>query len=241
MVPKTTNKTAGNTPFPEFARTVKRKLEFSSTGKIVRKVKRGGVQSFGDLIKQNKLFYYILPDRVVCFYTSRYSPDGGQGFLQPMINAFSEGLGGNDTWAGLVNRHDITSVLPIRDKQTGLPKKFFFADAKYYIVKGIVYVFDNIEDANPTRCDEITTNLIHEASSTFKVNIAFGGNSACFDVPGFTSLDEKFLPEDVANLAMTSYRDAIVDQTFFQDEALVAKYFGDCNDVKALFSDLFGI
>ena len=70
MVPKTTNKTAGNTPFPAFARQIKRKLDYSSTGKCVRKVSRERLLSANEKKKTNKLFYDILPDGVVCFYAT---------------------------------------------------------------------------------------------------------------------------------------------------------------------------
>ena len=92
MVPKTTNKTAGHTPFPQFARTVKRKLDYSSTGKTVRQFNRGHLLSMSEQMNQTKLWYDILPDGVVCFYATCGSPDGPTSYLQPLFNAFNDGL-----------------------------------------------------------------------------------------------------------------------------------------------------
>ena len=73
------------------------------------------------------------------------------------------------------------------------------------------------------------------------VKISMGGNAAKFGSAVPESLDSKFLDEDVANLAMLSYREAIIDRSFFQDEVLVSQYFRYCPDVQALFSNLFGV
>ena len=68
-----------------------------------------------------------------------------------------------------------------------------------------------------------------------------GGNAANFDLPVLQSVDSKFLAEDVANLAMLSYKEAIMDRSFFTDGDLVNQYFQYCPDVQELFSDLFGM
>ena len=108
-------------------------------------------------------------------------------------------------------------------------------------VKGIVFLFDNVADNNTKNCDVLFTNLCREAGTTFKVKIAMGGNAANFGAPVLASLDSKFLVEDVANLAMMSYREAIVDKSFFQDDVLVNSYFQYCANVPQLFSNLFGV
>ena len=243
MVPKTTNKIAGNTPFPQIAR-IKRKIDYSSTGKIVRKVHRGKLLSVNDQKNQNKLWYDILPDGVVCFYATRGSPDGPTGFLQPLLKALNEGLSDhNSTWADLLKRHHVTSVLPLKDPATGFAKKLIFAGGTRTMdVKGIVYIFDSVEENNTHNCDRLCTNLVNEANSSFKVKICFGGNSAPFRRPSLlSSLDSKFLAEDVANLAMMSYSDAISDHSFFEDKVLVSQYFQYCPNIEALFARLFGV
>ena len=243
IVPKTTNKTAGNTPYPSFCRNLKRKLDYSSTGKIVRKVNRGKLLSVKERMTQNKLFYDILPDGVVCFYSAQGSPDGPTGYLAPMLKALTDALSSKDSkWSELLKRHSITTVLPIKDLRTGMAKKLQFANGtKSMDVKGIVYIFDSVEDNNTTNCDLLCTNLVREAVSTFNIKITVGGNAASFGGNVPDSLDCKFLAEDVANLAMLSYREAIQDGSFFEDDNLVFQYFMYCPNVKALFANLFGV
>ena len=244
MVPKTTNKTAGHTPYPQFARAIKRKLTYSSTGKIVRSVNRSRILSVNERMNQNKLWYDILPDGVVCFYASRGTPDGPSGYLQPLLKAFNQGLSDDNsgTWANLLQRHKVTSILPLKDIRTGLAKKLAYAGGtKSMDVKGIVYIFDSVEDNNQHNCDHLCTNLVREANGNFQVKITFGGNSACFGCPLLTSLDSKFLAEDVAHLAMMSYEEAITDHSFFDDEDLLLQYFQYCPNVENLFAKLFGV
>ena len=82
-------------------------------------------------------------------------------------------------------------------------------------VKAIVYTFDSVHDCTDTVCDGICTNLIQEFNNLFNLRIAFGGNAARAGSTSFVSLDELFLTEDVVNLAMVSYFDAISNGTFF--------------------------
>ena len=102
-------------------------------------------------------------------------------------------------------------------------------------VKGIVYIFDSISENNPNNCDRLCTNLVNKASSSFKVKISLGGNSASFGLPVLSSLDSKFLAEDVANLAMMSYSNATTNHSFFEDMAFVSQYFQNCPNIEALF------
>ena len=245
MIPKTTNKTAGNTPFPAFAMNLKRKLDYSSSGKTVRKVKRGNFLSVNASMNKNKLFYDVLPDGVVCFYPAKGHPSGPYGYLAPLLNALTDGLSDvTSKYSEFPERLNVTSILPIADLNTGLAKKILYANGtKDKQQQAIVYVFDNSSDSTDgeyKNCDQICTNLVREAAQTFNVNISFGGNSAAFGLPVPTSIDAKFLPEDVANLAMMCYTDSIMDGSFFKDESLVRQYFQYCPDVKDLFSKLFG-
>ena len=92
-----------------------------------------------------------------------------------------------------------------------------------------------------TNCNVIFTNLVREVNSTFGIKIGLGGNSSHFGKPELMSIDSKFLAEDVANLAMMSYREAIENHSFFQDDVLVSKYFLYYPDVQELFANLFGV
>ena len=89
MNPKTTNRTAGHTPFPTF---LKRKLDYSSTGKIDRKVQRGKSISVMEQKTMNKLFYHLLPDGVVAFFAAKGHPEGPTGYIPPTLRALLEAL-----------------------------------------------------------------------------------------------------------------------------------------------------
>ena len=102
-------------------------------------------------------------------------------------------------------------------------------------VKVIVYIFDSITENNIHKCDELCTNLVREANSVFDVKISFGGNAAAYGPVLTRSLDAKFIPEDVANLEMMSYHEAIIHRSFFQDKILVSQYFQYCPNVQDLF------
>ena len=206
IVPKTTNKTAGNTPYPSFARNIKQKLDYSCTGKVVRRVQGGRLLSVHEKSTLNRMFYDILPDGIVCFYAAQATPDGPSGFLAPFINALVKAIAlPSSKWAKLLERHHITSVLPLKDMRTGVAQKFYYANGtKNMDRKGIV--ISNTSDNNSTNCDQICTNLVREAFDTFNIKIGMGGNAANFDLPVLQSVDSKFLAEDVANLAMLSYK-----------------------------------
>ena len=125
---------------------------------------------------------------------------------------------------------------------TGLAKKLHYAKgAKQTLCKAIVYIFDNISDNNTTNCDKICSHLVCEANLPFNINIAFGGNAEAYGSEILTSLDAKFLDEDVANLAMMSYHKAINNLSFFRDTALVRQYFQYCPNVQELFSNIFSV
>ena len=84
MVPKTTNRTARHTPFPAMP---KQKLDYSCTGKTIRKVSRKGLLSVSEINNQNKMFYHILPDGHAAFFSARGYPEGPTGYWQPAIRS----------------------------------------------------------------------------------------------------------------------------------------------------------
>ena len=55
------------------------------------------------------------------------------------------------------------------------------------------------------------------------------------------SLNDYFLTEDVANLAMMGYEESIRNGGFFQDVDLVKKYFGFHSNVLGIFNNMYGI
>ena len=107
-------------------------------------------------------------------------------------------------------------------------------------IKTIVFIFDSVKDCTETVCDGIGTNLCNEFNKFFNIKIAFGGNAVNCGSSIKRSLEEFFLTEDVINLAMASYFDAINDQTFFQDAELLCMYFGITDNVHDLFTAFLG-
>ena len=67
------------------------------------------------------------------------------------------------------------------------------------------------------------------------MKLKFGGRAETL----CKSLDEKFLKEDVANLAMLSYEDSIKDGSFFFDKNLLAFYFKNTVNPRTVFQSLF--
>ena len=161
IFPKTTNRTAGHTPYPTFLLPEKRKLDYSSTGKTVRKVSRKKLLSTVEMSNANKLFYTILPDGIASFFATRGHPEGPNGFMQPALNAISEGLSGSTTRHNdLLKRINVASVLPLVDVRTGNPRQFFYANGtKSMNIRSLVYIFDAVGDCNETNLDGVCTNL----------------------------------------------------------------------------------
>ena len=242
MVPKTTNRTAGHTPYPVMHLPPKRKLEYSSRKKTIRNVARKRLLSVHANNRQNKLFYYILPDGIAAFFSARGYPDGPMGYMQPTIRACSEALSDhNSKYSDLVQRLNITSILPIVDPQTGMTKKFEYASkTKSMDIKTFIFTFDSVDDCTNVNCNNICNNLVTKFNKRFNIGIAFGGNAELFGGEVKKSVNDFFLTQDVINLAMISYFDAISNGTFFDDEELVVKYFGKIENVRDLFSGFFG-
>ena len=144
MVPKTTNRTAGHTPFPAFA---KRKLDYSSTGKTVRKVSRKKLLSVSEINNQNKMFYHILPDGHAAFFSAGGYLEGPTGYWQPAIRACSEALSSEQSkYSDLVSRLNITTILPLRDLNTGQAKKLHYAGGtKSMDIKTIVFIYHSVK------------------------------------------------------------------------------------------------
>ena len=207
----------------------------------MQKVSKQRLISTVELNNANKLFYTILPDGVAAYFAAKGYPTGPNGYMQPALNALSAALkNSNNKYNDLLQRLNITSVLPIVDVETGQPKKLHFANGtKMMNIRCFVYIFDSVHDCNDNNLDNICTNLCNEFNNLFNITISFGGNAENHGFPRKHSLDEWFLKEDVINLAMMSYQEAITSQTFFHDDDLVRKYFCKDVDVPQLFQDYF--
>ena len=221
MVPKITILTAGPTTFSTF---LKRKLDYSSTGKIVRKVQRGEIISVQEQKNQSKMFYHVLPDDVVDFFAAKGEPEGPTGYIQPGLRALTEAHTKEDSrWKDSLNRLQVTSVLPVRDLNTGQVKKLHFANGtKTMDVKCIVYIFYNVSHRNENNCNDMCTNLVREFNTLFLCKLSFGGNAAIYGSL-CTSMDEQFFnwrQYEFNNDVLPGQHYILI---FFDDEILVCK------------------
>ena len=245
MVPKTTNRTAGNTPYVNLQ---KRKLDFENGNiandkKCVRKVSSRKFMSYSEAMSKNKLYYHMCPDGIIVGFAAKGKPDGPVGYMGGAVKAILKGLSEDDSqWKSLVESAKISSALPIRDKMTMVAKTFTYAGGtKTMEVRGLVHVYSDINMNNEENGNAWCTNLVNVLNANFDLNLAFGGNAAYFGSQAPTSLDEYFLSEDVATLAWNAYEENIRDGSFFADVNLVTKYFKYVPDVEVLFRNMYGI
>ena len=176
IIPKTTNKTAGHTPYINLA---KRKVEYeqelgknqsnyaskrTKVPKVLRSVRKGQILSYAATSAQNKLFYDILPDGVICAYAAKGYPTGLPGFLQPALRALTETLTQENRVAGhLSSVINITSVLPVKDGKTNHAQQLTYANGKKTMdVQAIIYVYDNVEENTVANGDTWCNNLISQ-------------------------------------------------------------------------------
>lgn len=106
-------------------------------------------------------------------------------------------------------------------------------------IKCIMYIFDCVHDCTDNICNGIATNLVKKFNYIFNIRIAFGGNAADFGSSVKESLEHILLTEDVVNLAIMAYFDAISDGIIFKDEELLHKYFGIIKNDPELFNNFF--
>ena len=148
-----------------------------------------------EMNNQNKLFFTILPDGVAAFFAARGYPKGPNDYMQPALNAVSDALTRpNSKYNDLVQRLNITSVLPIVDSNTGQPKKFHFANGiKMMNIRCIVCSFDLGDDCNENNLSNIFTNLCNKLNNLFNIKISFGENAENYGLDRKKSIDEWFL------------------------------------------------
>ena len=140
------------------------------------------------------MFYHILPDGHAAFFSAQGYPEGPTGYWQPAIRACSEALSSKQSrYSDLVSRLNITTILPLRNVNTGQAKKLHYAGGtKSMDIKTIVFIFDSVKDCTETVCDGIGTNLCNEFNNLFNIKIAFGGNAINCGSSVKRSLEEVF-------------------------------------------------
>ena len=103
-------------------------------------------------------------------------------------------------------------------------------------MRAFVLVNEAVSDNTELNADKWCKQIVRVLNSEFNIKIAFGGNAADYDVKPVLSLDEIFLPHDVAKLAKLSYDSAITDSSFFHDDDLVASYFKHTTNPTVFFN-----
>ena len=233
------NSSAGHTPYnPD----VKRKLDFGAKKQIVRSVKKMKLLSHTLNQTQNKLFYTLLPDGIVCAYACKGTPNGPPGFLQPALRSISEALQASSE-TELVHDIEVTSILPLKCPRTNQARQILYSNGtKKMKFCCLIFVRDNVSDNTSLNGDAWCTNLVRKFSRHFPdMTLTFGGNAANFGVIPPSSLELFFLTEDVANLAMLAYEDSIRDYSFFSNPELVNMYFNDASTAFTIFRNMFHI
>ena len=130
----------------------------------------------------------------------------------------------------------LTSILQLVDPTTGMTKKFHYVGGTCSMdIKTFLFTFDSVNNCNERTCDNVCTTLVNKFNNLFNLHIAFGGNAANFGSEAKQSLNETFLTQDVINLAMIAYFDAIMNGTFFDNKEFVYKYFGDIKNICDFF------
>ena len=236
------NSTPGHTPQVS---DIKRKLDFTTPSprtKVMRIVKRKKLLSHKTTQSQNKLWYQLLPDGVICAYAAKGSPNGQPGYLQPALRSIEDSLK-KKMDSDLTRSIDVTSILPLKCPHTNVSKKIDYAKGtKQMDFCCICFIRDDVNQNTVTNGDVWCTNLVNVFNSKFPImELAFGGNTANFGLEMPSRLDLFLLEEDVANLAMMSYEESIRDYSFFENLDIVNLYFEDSARAFTIFSGMFRI
>ena len=191
---------------------------------------------------QNKLFYQLLPDGIICAYAAKGIPNGHPGFLQPDFCDISDSLK-NGTETELLSNIQVTSVFPMKCPRTHLARKIIYSNnTKSIDFSCLIFVRDDVSDNTIQKGDLWCTNLVHKLLKHFPdMNLTFRGIAANFGLMPPSSLDLFLLAEDVANLAMLAYEDSIRDYSFFSNPDIVRMYFNHPNATVTIFQKMFRI
>ena len=248
---KTTNKTAGHTPYPAHLLKDGKRLAFGANDDehpkkrraVVRRVEQQSrVIGFAQSRNMNNLYYLICPDGLLLAFYAKGSWDGPVGFVGSSVRHLSHALADNNSpYKHLVESAGITSILPLLDPLTGQAKVLWYAgNTKSVEVRGFVHVYKDVSENTEANAELWTTNLVSMLNKNWNCKLLFGGNAAAQGMPVPQSLDQIFLQQDVAHLAMIGYREFILDQSFFHDTDLLKKYFMNTESALSVFHEVFG-
>ena len=204
---------------------------------VERNVRHKSFVSSVDKTNQNLLWYLDLEDGWTYAWAAKGTPDGHVGYLgqapRELLHALSDPT---SNYQGMVKTCGITSVLTLRDENGG-EKTLSFGEYhdKVMKVRCFVHVHEDLETSNGRSW---ATALVQNLNRRFNLRLAFGGNAADFGFEKPACLEEVFLTDDVANLAMIPYGKAVQDGTFFDNEELVGKYFLPTTYAQEVFKNL---
>ena len=102
------------------------------------------------------------------------------------------------------------------------------------------YIYKDLSQNTEANADLWTMNLVSMLNKHWNCKLLFGGNAAAQGMPVPTSLDQIFLQQDVAHLAMIGYKEFIEDQSFFHDTDLLKKYFLNTESALSVFHGVYG-
>ena len=194
------------------------------------------------LLGRNMGYYHLLPDGVTVFFAAKGSPLGAPGYLGQSVRCLIEGMEDpQHEYAAVSANAKISAILPVRDPATQQATTISYAQGtKVMQAKVFVHVHESVADNTDVNAAAWSKNIIKILGEVFKVRVIYGGNAGNH-LPVPTSLNDYFLTEDVANLAMMGYEESIRNGRFFQDVDLVKKYFGFHSNVLGIFNNMYGI
>ena len=194
------------------------------------------------MMGRNMGYFYNLPDGVCVFFAVKGSPLGAPGYLGQSVRCLTEGMDDpKNEYAAVSANAKISAILPVRDPATQQATTISYAQGtKVMQAKVFVHVHESVSDNTDVNAAAWSKNIIKILGDVFKVKVIYGGNAGD-TVPVPTSLNDFFLTEDVANLAMMGYEESIRNGGFFQDVDLVKKYFGFHSNVLGIFQNMYGI
>ena len=192
------------------------------------------------MAKTTYLYHEALPDGFIMSFSAKGKPDGENGFMASAYKTMELDLQDERDNNSFASKMMVSSVLPTRDPITLDARMYSFKDKttgdniqlqRQSFVYNMRYLPDDMSPESWCR------NQIRELKKKFKsiTNLTYGGTASDNGWPPILSLDQVFLPADVAGLAYSLYEDEINDKSFFDNDDLVASYFKHTDNVFELF------
>lgn len=245
IIPKTTNKTAGSTPYVNVSNLQKRKLNFDENmgGAKVRMSPNRRSTVISDTMKKGMtfMFYEEHEDGWVSTFTAKGKPSGYPGYIGDAFNLASKSLQ-DPRYSDFAQLLILSTIIPKKDKVTSNAKMYSYEKTEHGRVETIAFphkcfVQNKLFLPDDMSVSDWCRHQVDVINGKYNLNLIYGGNARP-DGSQTLSLDSEFVAADVATLAFSLYEDAIKDGSFFHDQTLLKKYFRHHTDVVALFQKL---